>query len=150
MNIIVILFDILFIIVVIILKSYLLLWLANHKKWENNLQKSILTNIYWLLIMLGISLVLIITLPMIFSALVIDYLNNFFWFTFINLGFFAINFIIGYLLMSYIYNGSHIDSFIISLILIITEKTVILVIEALTLIIFSTYLFEGIYVFSPY
>ena len=152
MDLIVILFDIIIIIVIIVLKSFLLLWLANRKKWESNLQKSILTNIYWLLIMVGISIIFIITLPLLFSALTINYLQDFLWFTFFNLVFFALNFIVGYLLVSYFYKGSYIDNFVISLILLITEEAIIKVIQALVILIFSPNFisYGGIYVFSPY
>lgn len=151
MDLIVILFDIIFVIVIIILKSYLLRWLASNKNWESNLQKSVLTNIYWFLIMLGISIIFIIMLPVILSALAINYLHDdFFWFSIIRLTFFALNFIIGYLLISYFYGGSNIDSFVISLILLIIEKVIIVLIEALVILLFSVYFFDGIYIFSPY
>ncbi len=153
MDLIVILFDIIFVIVIIVLKSYLLRWLASNKNWERNLQKSILTNIYWLLTMVGISIIFLITLPILLDLLAINSLiDNYFWFTFINLTFFALNFIIGYLLISFSYNGSRIDSFVISLILLITEKVIIIVIQALVILILGSYfsLYEGIYIFSPY
>lgn len=150
MDLIVILFDIIIIIVIIVLKSFLLLWLANRKKWESNLQKSILTNIYWLLIMVGISIIFIITLPILLSAMQINYIQDFLWSTFFNLVFFALNFIVGYLLVSYFYKGSHIDNFVISLILLITEEAIIKVIQALVIIIFELAFYGGIYVFSPY
>ena len=98
------------------------------------------------------SLSLIITLPLMFSALTINYLQDFLWFTFFNLVFFALNFIVGYLLVSYFYKGSYIDNFVISLILLITEEAIIKVIQALVILIFSPnfIFYGGIYVFSPY
>ena len=153
MDLITILFDIIFIIVIIILKSYTLQWLASKKNWEGNLKKSFLTNIYWLLTMVGISIIFIIILPVILNELVISsLLDDFFWFTFINLTFFALNFIIGYLLISYFYDGSYIDSFVISLILLITEKGCMIIIEALIILISGAYygIYEGIYIFGPF
>ncbi|KKM98232.1 hypothetical protein LCGC14_1160060 [marine sediment metagenome] len=147
MDIIVILFDIIFVIVIIVLKSYLLLWLATRKNWESNLHKSFLTNIFWLLIMVGISITFIITLPLLFSELMINFQQDFFWFTFINLVFLALDFIIGYLLVSYFFNGSPIDSFVISLILLITEKTFLKVIEATMILIIGINfgIYDGIF-----
>jgi hypothetical protein len=153
MDIILILFDIIFVIVIIFLKSYLLRWLASNKNWESNLQKSILTNIYWILTMVGISIIFLITLPILLDLLIINsLLDDYFLFTFINLTFFALNFIIGYLLISYSYNGSRIDSFVISLILLITEKVFIMIIQALVILILGSYLsiYEGIYIFGPF
>ena len=153
MDLITILFDIIFIIVIIILKSYTLQWLASKKNWEGNLKKNFLTNIYWLLTIVGISIIFIIILPVILNVLVISsLLDDFFWFTLINLTFFALNFIIGYLLISYFYDGANIDSFVISLILLITEKGCIIIIEALIILIFGAYygIYEGIYIFGPF
>lgn len=153
MDLITILFDIIFIIVIIILKSYTLQWLASKKNWEGNLKKSFLTNIYWLLTMVGISIIFIIILPVILNVLVISSLpDDFLWFTFINLTFFVLNFIIGYLFVSYFYDEAHIDSFVVSLILLITEKGCIIIIEALIILIFGAHygFYDGIYIFSPF
>jgi hypothetical protein len=150
MDLITVLFDIILIIILIILKSYLLLWLANKKNWECNLLKNIMINLCWLLIMVGISIIFIIIGLPLFSAMNIDYLNEFLWFTTFNLIFFAINLVLGYFLISYFYKGSHIESFIISLILLIAEKAFIIVIQGLFILIFGINFIDGIYILSPY
>ena len=152
MDLIIILFDVILIVMIIVLKSYFLIWLANKKNWENDLQKSFIVNIYWSLIMVGISVLLIFNVPLLYIAMNINYLQVPVLSTFFNLVFFALNFIIGYVLISHFYKGSHIDSFVISLILLITEMAFIKVIQSIVILIFGLNfgISDGIYIFSSY
>jgi len=150
MDIVVLFFDVLLIIVVLILKSILLRWLAVKKNWDKELKTSILVNVYWLLIVLGISIIFTLVFPIFISIFAIDYYNDFLMYTFVQLTFFGFNLLIGYFLIFKYYKGSHFDSFVISLIILITEKAFILLIQSISLIIFGLFILDGIYIFFPY
>ncbi|MBY9002817.1 MAG: hypothetical protein KGD73_02490 [Candidatus Lokiarchaeota archaeon] len=146
----IILVDIAILIIILILRALYTNWLAIKLKWESSFRRGFLVNLVWIIILVVISLLIIFITPPIFIefGLIVDEINSIY--LIISFSIFIINVIIGTFIVHSFYKKEFWGSLVVSIIMVISERAIMLIINVCIYIFFGQFLTEGFYLFTPF
>jgi len=145
-----ILVDIVILIIILILRAFYTNWLAIKLKWESSFKRGFLVNLIWMILLVVINLLIIFIAPPLFIelSLTIDEITT----IYIIIGFliFLINLVIGIFIVRSFYKKEYWGSLTVAIIVVISERVIILIINLSIYLFFGSLLTEGFYLFTPF
>jgi hypothetical protein len=145
-----ILVDIVILIIILILRALYTNWLATKLKWESSFRRGFLVNLVWIIFLVVLSLLVIFIAPPLFIelSLTVDEISL----AYLIIGFliFIINVIIGIFIVHSFYEKEYWGSLVVTIILVISERVIMLVITVSIYFFFGMWFTEGFYLFTPF
>lgn len=145
-----ILVDIVILIIMLILRALYTNWLATRLKWETSFRRGFLVNLIWIIFLVVISLLIIFIAPVLFIglSLTIDEITS----IYLIIGFliFIINVIIGIFIVHSFYEKEYWGSLVVSIILVISERVIMVIIYVSIYFLLGVWFTEGFYLFTPF
>jgi len=145
-----ILLDIVILIIILLLRAFYTNWLAIKLKWESSFKKGFLVNLVWIILLVVISLLIIFITPPIFIELSLTVDEIYSIYLIINLSIFILNVIIGMSIVHSFYKKELWGSLVVSIIVVISERIIMLIINLSIYFFFGSLLTEGFYLFTPF
>jgi len=150
MDLISILVDIVILIIILILRALYTNWLATKLKWESSFRRGFLVNLVWIIFLVVISLIIIFFAPPLLIGLnfTIDEISSIYFI----IGFliFIINVIIGIFIVHSFYEKEYWGSFVVTIIVVISERVIMVIINVSIYFFLGEWLTEGFYLFTPF
>jgi len=150
MDLISILVDIVILIIILILRALYTNWLATKLKWESSFRRGFLVNLVWIIFLVVISLIIIFFAPPLLIGLnfTIDEISSIYFI----IGFliFIINVIIGIFIVHSFYEKEYWGSFVVTIIVVISERVIMVIINVSIYFFLGVWLTEGFYLFTPF
>ena len=150
MDLIGILIDIVILIIILILRALYTNWLALKLKWESSFRRAFLVNLAWIISLVIISLIVIFIAPPLFIelSLTLDEITSIYMI--IGFSIFIINVIIGIITIYSFYKKKYLDSFFVTIIVVISERILRFIIIVGIYLFLGVLLTEGFYLFTPF
>ena len=145
-----ILVDIVILIIVLILRALYTNWLAIRLKWESSFRRAFLVNLVWIILLVVMSLLIIFIAPPLFIglSLTIDEINLIY--LIISFLIFIINVMIGIFIVHFFYEKEYWGSLVVAIILVISERVIMLLIYVSIWFFVGVWFTEGFYLFTPF
>ncbi len=145
-----ILVDIVILILMLILRALYTNWLATKLKWESSFRRAFLVNLIWIIFLVVMSLLIIFIAPPLFIELsfTMDEINLIY--LIISFLIFIINVIIGIFIVHSFYEKEYWGSLVVAIIVVISERVIMVFIYVSIYIFLGVWLTEGFYLFTPF
>ena len=145
-----ILVDIVILIIILILRALYTNWLATKLRWESSFRKGFLVNLVWIVLLVVINLSIIFITPPLFIglSLTMDEITSIYIIT--GFSIFIINIIIGIFIIHSFYKREYWGSLVVTIIVVISERVIMLIIYISILFFFGVIFTEGFYLFTPF
>ena len=143
-----ILIDIVILIIILILRALYTNWLATKLKWESSFRRAFLVNLAWIILLVVISLLVIFIAPPLFIGLGLTVDEISLVYLIISFLIFIINVIIGIFIVHSFYEKEYWGSFVVTIIVVISERVIMVIINVSIYFFFKEYLTGGFYLFT--
>ena len=148
MDSIIILVDIVILIMILILRTLYTNWLAIKLKWESSFRRGFLVNLAWIILLVVINLLIIFIAPPLFIGLSLTMEEITSIYLIIGFLIFIINVIIGIFIVHFFYEKEYWGSFVVTIILVISERVIMVIINVSIYLFLGVWFTEGFYLFT--
>ena len=145
-----ILVDIVIFVIILLLRAVYTNWLAKKLKWESTFRIGVLINLVWMISLVIINVLIILIAPYLFVELnfSIDEITSIY--LIIGLIVFILNVIMGIFIVHSFYTEEYWGSIAIAIILVISERVIMLILYIGFLFFFGVIFTGGFFLFTPF